>query len=151
MRTDVTFEITSGESSNDTKTVDDKEIGKDDDNASIPVVPVFKGTPDRGGSKAIDSSDNEILSVLPLENPSNTPRVPIYQTPHQTHQHDGYMNRYGGNNGGETLDDGWKLFPQYEIWTTERNNHNDLHSHRRFNQQPPAIYHPPHHSNGGNL
>lgn len=144
----MTFEITSGESSNDTKTVDDKEIGKEDDNASINIVPVFKGLPDRGGSsKAIDSSYNEILSVIPLENPSpNTPRVPNYRDPQSNTRHDDFRNRYGNSGDNEN---GWKIFPQYEIWTTERNshnNHNDLHNQRRFNQHP-AIYH--HHNSGG--
>lgn len=147
MRTDVTFEITSGESTNDTKTVDEKEIGKDDDNASIPVVPIFKGTPDRGGSKkGIDSSYNEILSVVPLENPSDPPRIPFYQPPQS--QHNGYRNHHGGNGdgGGEIVDnnDGWKVYPQYAIWTTERNS-NEGH-HRRINQ-PPAVFH--HRNEGG--
>lgn len=181
VRTDVTFEITSGET-NDTKTV---EIGKDDDNASIPVVPVFKGTPDRGGSsngKNTDSSYNEILSVLPLESTSRPPqnifnhpsRVPLhpsypnpqhqgfpnphqgyqnpqqhrpnYNNPQQQHQpgylnpqqHQGYPNRYGGGEIGDR-NDGWNVhsmeYPQYEIWTTERN------SHRRFDQ-PPSVFRP---------
>lgn len=115
---------------NDTKTVDEKEIGKDDDNASIPVVPVFKGTADRGGSNNgnnKDSSYNEILSVIPLENPaaSQQPpaRGPIF---HNTHD-DG--NRYGGGSS----DDSWKI-PQYAIWTTERYN-------RRFDHHPPVFHH----------
>lgn len=136
MRTDVTFEITSGET-NDTKTV---EIGKDDDNASIPVVPVFKGTPDRGGSnngKNTESSYNEILSVLPLESTSAPPvnifnhpsRAPIHPSYPNPQQHHGYPNRFGGGEIVDDRSDGWNvLYPQYEIWTTERNNH------RRFDQ-----------------
>ncbi|CAG9797963.1 unnamed protein product [Chironomus riparius] len=124
VRTDVTFEITSGET-NDTKTVDEKEIGKEDDNASIPVVPVFKGTPDRGGISSghvKESIDNEILSVIPLENPSQPlpPRGPIF------HRQDD-RNQF---NGGGHSDESWKQIPQYAIWTTERYNN------RRFHQEP---------------
>lgn len=132
MRTDVTFEITSGET-NDTKTI---EIGKDDDNASIPVVPVFKGTADRGGNSN-DPSYNEILSVLPLESTSAPPvnfhnqpsRVPFHPSyPNNQHVHHGYPNRYGGGDSSDRSD-GWNvLYPQYEIWTTERN------SNRRYDQ-----------------
>lgn len=107
VRTDVTFEITSGEV-NDTKTVDEKEIGKDDDNASIPIVPVFKGKPDSGGNK-------DFWSVKPLDNPTPPLGVPIYQQPATNDD----RNRYGGNGGS---DDRWKQFPQYAIWTTERYN-----------------------------
>lgn len=127
----MTFEITSGEA-NDNKTVDEKEIGKEDDNASIPVVPVFKGTPDRGGinnGHYKGSSDNEILSVVPLENPSQSlpPRGPIF---HNT-QDD--RHRYGSGNSDES----WKQVPQYAIWTTERYNN------RRYHPEP--IFH---HRNG---
>jgi hypothetical protein len=123
----VTFEITSGET-NDTKTVDEKEIGKDDDNASIPVVPVFKGTPDRGGSNKGNKKDpinNDIWSVIPLENPPSPPshshRGPIF---HNTHDD---RNFHGGR-----VDDQWRQYPQYAIWTTERYN-------RRFDDRP--VYH----------
>lgn len=148
MRTDVTFEITSGET-NDTKTV---EVGRDDDNNAslpIPIVPVFKGTPDRrGGSsngKNTDPSYNEILSVVPLESTSAPPvnifnhpsRVPLHPSYPQHTQHHGYPNRYGGGDIGADRSDGWNvLYPQYEIWTTERN------SHRRFDQHPPGAFHP---------
>ena len=121
MRTDVTFEITSGET-NDTKTIDEKEIGKDDDNASIPLVPVFKGKPDRGsnrvGSKEpkMDSNFNDVWSVRPLDNPA-LPLGPNYPNPYD------FNNRYGGV--GEPS-------PQYEIWTTER-------YHNRKQNQP--VYH----------
>lgn len=109
VRTDVTFEITSSE--NDTKTVDEKEIGKDDDNASIPIVPVYKGTPDRGSTRggAKDPNFNDIWSVKPLENPS-PPNVPSYRNPYE----EGSL--YGGG------DINWKQYPQYAIWTTERYN-----------------------------
>lgn len=116
----MTFEITSGES-NDTRTVDEKEIGKDDDNASIPLVPIFKGKPDRGNNGgAKDPNFNDIWSVKPLEYPLPSQR-PIY------HQTDDERNRFGG--GGE----GWKQFPQFAIWTTERNNQRPdqpVHFHR---------------------
>lgn len=114
MRTDVTFEITSTES-NDTKTIDEKEIGKDDDNASIPLVPVFKGKPDRGGNKLgakdpkTDKNFHDIWSVRPLDNPF----PPVGQNFY--HSYDD-RNRQGINSG-------WQPSPQYEIWTTERNNH----------------------------
>jgi hypothetical protein len=127
VRTDVTFEITSGET-NDTKTIDEKEIGKDDDNASIPVVPVFKGTPDRGGSSSSgiknDPNHNEILSVIPLEDPAKPKPLPgpIF------HNQQDDRNRYGGSG-----DDSWQ-YPQYAIWTTERYN-------RRFHQLPPVFHH----------
>lgn len=109
VRTDVTFEITSGE--NETKTVEEKEIGKDDDNASIPIVPVYKGTPDRGSKKggAKDPNFNDIWSVKPLENPS-PPGIPTHHSPYDD------RNRYGGD------ENSWKQFPQYAIWTTERYN-----------------------------
>jgi hypothetical protein len=88
--------------------VDEKEIGKDDDNASIHIVPVFKGTPDRGINTPIlkDPNFNDIWSVIPLEYPSSGSNV---------HKKDD-NNRLdaGGNN--------WKQFPQYAIWTTERYN-----------------------------
>lgn len=107
----MTFEITSGETNDTTKTVDEKEIGKDDDNASIPIVPVFKGTPDRGSKegRTKDPNLNDIWSVIPLENPSPT-RGPIF------HKSDDERNRYGG------ADEAWKQIPQYAIWTTERYN-----------------------------
>lgn len=117
MRTDVTFEITSGET-NDTKTIDDKEIGKDDDNASIPIVPVFKGALDRGinstGSEDLISNDI-ILSVKPLEGPSTG--GPIFHKTEDDRKHQ-YAER----------DD--KIL-QYVIWTTERYN-------RRYEQ---PVYH----------
>jgi hypothetical protein len=143
----VTFEITSGEVNETNKTI---EVGKDDENASasIPVVPVFKGTPDRAGDnngKNTDSSYNEILSVLPLESTSAPPvvnifnhpsRVPLHPSYPQHAQHHGYPNRYGGGEIGDR-NDGWNvLYPQYEIWTTERN------SHRRFDQQQPSAFRP---------
>lgn len=124
VRTDVTFEITSGET-NDTKTVDEKEIGKVDDNASIPVVPVFKGKPDRGSNRVGSENPNrnpnfnDVWSVKPLENPAPPP---------QPNYHNSYdvRNRYGGGNNG------WQPSPQYEIWTTERYNN-------RKHDQP--VYH----------
>lgn len=125
VRTDVTFEITSGET-NDTKTVDEKEIGKDDDNASIPIVPVFKGKPDRGGTKDPKKSPNfnDVWSVKPLHDPAQ-PIEPNYH-----HFYD-VRNRYGGG------DNGWQpppqSRPQYEIWTTERYNN------RKQHDQP--VYH----------
>lgn len=127
VRTDVTFEITSGET-NDTKTIDEKEIGNDD-NASIPIVPVFKGKPDRGSNR-VGSNDpkrnpgfNDVWSVKPLDNP-NAPNGPNFHTSFDI------GNRYGGGN------DGWQGQPQYEIWTTERYNH------RKYDQpQPPPVYH----------
>lgn len=106
VRTDVTFEITSGETQNDTKTADEKEIGKDDDNASIPIVPVFKGKPDRGSNKPAvkDPNFNDIWSVKPLESGgSNFHKVEDKE-------------RFDGD------DNNWKHFPQYAIWTTERYN-----------------------------
>lgn len=96
--------------------MDEKEIGKDDDNASIPIVPVFKGKPDRG-SNGKEPNVNDIWSVIPLD-PSPT-RGPIYR------KFDEEGNRYGG------AGDSWKQYPQYAIWTTERNN--------RRHDQP--IYH----------
>ncbi len=139
----MTFEISSGES-NDTK--------GDEENASIPGVPIFKGT--RGGSSNannIDSDNNQILSVLPLE---STPPPPnrVNQRPYPSgvpqfypsfNQHDGYRERYGGG-PLEERNDGWNaLYPQYEIWTTERNQ-------RRFEHhpRPPSAFHPPS-NNGG--
>lgn len=110
VRTDVTFEITSGET-NDTKSVDVKEIGKDDDNASIPIVPVFKGTPDRGSNNGAAKSPNlnDIWMVIPLDNPSPQ-RRPI------SPKSEDDVYRTGG------FDEGWKQFPPYSIWTTERYN-----------------------------
>lgn len=107
----VTVEIASAET-NDTKTVDDKETEKDDDNASIPIVPVFKGTPDRGSKNGApnDPNLNDIWSVIPLDNPT-PPRRPVY------HKTDDDINRYGGDDGN------WKQYPPYAIWTTERYNH----------------------------
>lgn len=141
VRTDVTFEITSGETNDTTKTVDEKEIGKEDDNASIPVVPVFKGTADRGGSTKGNNTDsiyNEILSVIPLENPASPApsRGPIF---HNTHDDD--RNSFVGSGSGG--DNAWKQFPQYAIWTTERYNN------RRF-EQPPVFHHRGH-GNGNEI
>lgn len=106
VRTDVTFEITSAES-NDTQTVDDKEIskdGKEDKNADDNVI-FFKGKPDRGSKPATKNpNDNELWSVKPLEypnNPSKDDRNPI--------------------------DNSWNQVPQYAIWTTERYNHRNRH------------------------
>lgn len=128
VRTDVTFEISSGEV-NDTKVIDEKEIGKDDDNASIPIVPVFKGTPDKtnnpignrnkpgsnpGFVTSKESDFNDIWSVRPLS------PGPIF------HPTDDEHKRYGG------VDDNWSKVPQFGIWTTERYN-------RRFDQSP--VYH----------
>ncbi|KAG5674790.1 hypothetical protein PVAND_004738 [Polypedilum vanderplanki] len=96
VRTDVTFEITSGET-NDTKTVDEKEIGKEDDNASIPVVPVFKGTSDR--------RENPASSAPPVRRPVFTDNRNFYGNADRENEH------------------GWKQsIPQYAIWTTERYN-----------------------------
>lgn len=137
VRTDVTFEITSGET-NDTKTIDEKEIGKEDDNASIPVVPVFKGRPDRGGINNgyyKDSNDDDFLSVIPLENPSQPlpPRGPFFHNTQDGNHH------YGSGAGGHS-EESWKQIPQYAIWTTERYNN------RRFHQEPVF-----HHRNGRNF
>lgn len=112
VRTDVTFEITSGETQNDTKTVDEKEIGKEDDNASIPIVPVFKGTPDRGSNRPVgkDPNFNDIWSVKPLDYPGGS-----------NFQKKDEADRFDSG-------DNWK---QYAIWTTERYN--------RRHEQP--VYH----------
>jgi len=122
VRTDVTFEITSGET-NDTKTVDEKEIGKDDDNASIPIVPVFKGTPDRTGSGGStggggkDPNFNDIWSVRPLDGPAATPSGPNF------HRNNDDRNFYGGGGAPGGGDNSWnKQYPQFAIWTTERYN-----------------------------
>lgn len=88
---------------NDTKSVTEKEVGKDDDNASIPLVPVFKGKPDRGGNR-------DLWSVRPLDNPTPPLARPAYR-PVITDD----RNRFGG-------DDKWNQVPIYEIWTTERYN-----------------------------
>lgn len=111
VRTDVTFEITSGET-NDTKTVDEKEIGKDDDNASIPVVPVFKGKPDRGEGGNKGGSN---WSVKPLDHPSATGGLGYNynRQPNRNSQED--RNQYAS-------DESWRQVPQYAIWTTERYN-----------------------------
>ncbi|CAO1323113.1 unnamed protein product [Diamesa serratosioi] len=137
VRTDVTFEISSGEV-NDTKVIDEKEIGKDDDNASIPIVPVFKGTPDKTNNPAgnrnkpgsnpgfvtsKESDFNDIWSVRPLS------PGPIF------HPTDDEHKRYGG-----VLDDNWSKVPQFGIWTTERYN-------RRFDQ--PVYHHRGYHPNPG--
>jgi hypothetical protein len=118
VRTDVTFEITSAES-NDTKIFDEKEVGKADDNASIPEVPVFKGT-NRGstddGSK--DPNMNDIWSVKPLDNP----------TPGRSFNPYDDRNRYGVGQGDQDSNQ----YPQFAIWTTERYNN-------RHNNQP--VYH----------
>lgn len=112
MRTDVTFEITSGEAQNDTRTVDEKEIGKDDDNASVPIVPVFKGTPDRGSKPVVkDPNFNDIWSVKPLEYPSDYPSGGAN------------FHKKEENNKFDVGDKNWKQLPQYAIWTTERYNH----------------------------
>lgn len=128
VRTDVTFEITSGES-NDTKTVDEKEIGKDDDNASIPLVPVFKGTPQRGIIKGPtkDPNFNDIWSVKPLDNPSPPRENPSASRGPIFHKTDDERGRYGGG------DDSWRQYPQYAIWTTERYN--------RKQHNPPVYHH----------
>lgn len=123
MRTDVTFEITSGET-NDTKFVDVKEIGKDDDNASIPIVPVFKGTSDRGSNNGAAKSPNlnDIWMVIPLDNPSPQ-RRPI------SPKSEDDLYRTGG------FDEGFQQFPPYSIWTTERYNrrHDEpVYHHRGF-------------------
>lgn len=110
VRTDVTFEITSGET-NDTKTVDEKEVGKDDDNASIPGVPVFKGKPDRGGNRG---ASNDMWSVKPLDNPS-VPGGSSYNQNNRNTNND--RNRY------DASDESWNQVPQYAIWTTERYKH----------------------------
>lgn len=112
----MTFEITSGETTNDTKTVDEKEIGKDDDNASIPIVPVFKGTPDRGSNKPVtkDPSFNDIWSVKPLEYPN--------------------YHRNDDKNAVDNNNNNWKQIPQYAIWTTERYN-------QRHRQDQPVYHH----------
>lgn len=120
MRTDVTFEITSGETQNDTKTVDEKEIGKEDDNASIPIVPVFKGKPDRNGNRPAvkDPNLNDIWRVKPLEYP--------------TGGGSGYNRNDNGFGAGNN---NWKEFPQYAIWTTERYNRRQeqpVYHHRGF-------------------
>lgn len=120
----MTFEITSGET-NETKTVDEKEIGKDDDNASIPLVPVLKGKSDRGrsGGRDKDPSFNDTWSVKSLDNPLPS-RGPIF---YKTND-----ERRGFGSG----DVGWKPLPKFAIWTTERNN--------RRPDQP--VYH--HHQGG---
>lgn len=87
---------------NDTKAVTEKEIGKDDDNASIPIVPVFKGKPDRGGNR-------DLWSVRPLDNPTPPLARPVFRPIPDD------RNRFGG-------DDKWNQVPLYEIWTTERYN-----------------------------
>lgn len=109
VRTDVTFEITSGET-NDTKTVDEKEIGKDDDNASIPVVPVFKGKPDRSNNKG---GSRDMWSVKPLDHPSATGGINYNQNNRNDNKD---RNRY------DASDESWRQVPQYAIWTTERYN-----------------------------
>lgn len=108
VRTDVTFEITSGET-NDTKTVDEKETGKDekeDDNESTPNVIFFKGKPDRGSKEPATKNpyDNELWSVKPLEYPNNPSK-------------DDRIN----------VDNSWNQVPQYAIWTTERYNQRNRH------------------------
>lgn len=127
VRTDVTFELTSGET-NDTKSFDEKEIGKGED-ASIPLVPVFKGKPDKGGN-------NDLWSVRPLENPNPSSGGSIFHQAndrqggpifHQTNDRPGGYdsNRPGGYDGsrqGGSDDESWKQYPQYAIWTTERYN-----------------------------
>jgi hypothetical protein len=105
VRTDVTFEITSGET-NDTKTVDEKETGKegkDEDNEDNPNVIFFKGKPDRGSSNK-NTNDNELWSVKPLEYPNNP-----------------------GKDDKNAVDNNWNQVPQYAIWTTERYNHRNRH------------------------
>jgi hypothetical protein len=104
----VTFEITSGET-NDTKTVDEKETGKDkkeDDNANDDNVIFFKGKPDRGGNDPATKNpyDNELWSVKPLEYPN----------------HPGKDDKNAGDNS-------WNQVPQYAIWTTERYNLRNRH------------------------
>lgn len=123
----MTFEITSGET-NDTRTV---EIGKDDDNASIPIVPVFKGKPERGSTRdgSKDPNFNDIWSVRPLDHPGSSvggpSPGPIYHNNNddRDRERDRDRNRYGGGSG----DDSWKQFPQYAIWTTERYNRKQQH------------------------
>lgn len=126
MRTDVTFELSSGEEKNETKstTSGNKSDNEAEDNASIPVVPVFKGKPERGGGgnnrgTAKDPNFNELWSVKPLDNP----------TPGQ--------NPSRGNNNYLPRDDQNRRrfdeeYPQYVIWTTERN-------HRRPIDPPPSV------------
>lgn len=123
VRTDVTFEITSAES-NDTKIFDEKEIGKVDDNASIPIVPVFKGT-NRGSTKdeSKDPNLNDIWSVKPLDNP--TPGHTAFH--HSNNPYDD-RNRYG------VADQNGNAYPQFAIWTTERYN-------RKHNQHQPVYHH----------
>lgn len=141
--------------------MDEKEIGKDDDNASIPIVPVFKGKPDRG-SRTGGSKDNDIWSVKPLENPS-PPTRPHFQNPYDDRNRyggGGDRNRYGGvddrnlNLGGDDqnryggaddryggagdrnryggVDETFKQTPQFAIWTTERYN---------LRKQDQPVYH----------
>lgn len=123
MRTDVTFEITSGET-NETKTVGEKEIGKDDDNASIPVVPVFKGKPDRGGNRG--GGSNDMWSVKPLDHSSATGGINYNLNSNQHHR-----NSNDDRNRYDASDDKWRQVPQYAIWTTERyNNHEPVYIRR---------------------
>lgn len=125
MRTDVTFELTNSGEANETKTVGEKEVGRDvDNNASIPVVPVFKGKPDKGGRK----DDRNLWSVKPLDYPGSSGSNPGASG-----------NNYGSNQGyqpdrsrGNENDDRWKQGPQYAIWTTER-YHGKQHN--------PTVYH----------
>lgn len=116
VRTDVTFEITSGET-NDTQTVDDRETSKNDDNASIPVVPVFKGKPDQGNKKG----SNDMWSVKPLDHPSATGGINYNYNNKQNNNDD--RNRYAS-------DENWRQVPQFAIWTTERYNEQPVYVRR---------------------
>jgi hypothetical protein len=120
VRTDVTFELSSGEEKNETKSGGNKSDAED--NASIPVVPVFKGKPERGGGNnrgtAKDPNFNELWSVKPLDNPTPGQNSPS--------RGNGYLPRDDPNRRRYDED-----YPQYIIWTTERN-------HRRPIDQPPT-------------
>lgn len=125
----MTFELTSGEDKNETKTVSgNRSENEAEDNASIPVVPVFKGKPERGGNNrgsAKDPNFNELWSVKPLDNP----------TPGQTPSRggSGYLPRPDQGDPNRRRYD--EEYPQYLIWTTERN-------HRRpIDSQPSVNFH----------
>lgn len=125
VRTDVTFELTSGEDHNDTISSNRTRTNEAEDNASIPVVPVFKGKPERGGNGGGGSNNrglvrdpnfNDLWSVKPLEDPAAQRPAPERYPPPNRRVDDDY--------------------PQYVIWTTERNNHR-----RPIDQQPPVHFH----------
>lgn len=117
----MTFELTSGEDRNDTISRNKTKSHDAEDNASIPVVPVFKGKPERGGgsnNRGIirDPNFNDLWSVKPLDDPAATKPVPVERYPPPDRR----------------LDDD---YPQYIIWTTERNHQ------RRPIDQPPVNFH----------